>query len=622
MATTSNSSSSGTSGGSPFFSTSNFVLEPTSPTEKILIFVNSRSGGQQGETVRSQVLTWKDENYELHDLSSGPPAAKIQEFQNRYANFKIWVCGGDGTICWILSAMEEVPNCCAPIAILPLGTGNDISRTFGWGPGYEGEDLKKIFDVVKTSECILMDRWKISIEDFIVPPERMPKQKKNKKQQTEEIVDDHPPPRQLYMNAYFGIGIDAYVAYEFHRRRQANPERFTSRAYNKSVYTQIGVSAMVHQQLKLHNNCLLKVDGEDFKIPNNIFGIVILNLPSWGAGKNPWKNDRNKKFVAQSVCDKKFEIVGFTGIFHMGAIQAGISKGKRLKQGYRIEIETTQPFPIQVDGEAWMMKPSKIKIKYHNQSKMLINPKRKNLKKKFMEDNIRVSGEDEAGKRLFKSHVANQNFNIQELHAKFSILEPAAVVTKEEFYDLLKKCCYDEDKLANLFELIWKPLHKHSNQVKVEFVKKLFGIDTTIEEQLRISFEIFDENGDKMISRDEMKQVLWRFANFQSREPISEAQLLETLKYIDFEEDDQLSFKKFLQLAEQDSLIRRFFSLGFLEHSGVKPIDKNDNNSDNSITITATTTATLSNATITATLSPRTTNPTNEIHLINNNNII
>jgi diacylglycerol kinase (ATP) len=46
------------------------------------------------------------------------------------------VCGGDGTVMWVVSELVKanikIAKC--PIGIIPFGTGNDFSRVLNWGP--------------------------------------------------------------------------------------------------------------------------------------------------------------------------------------------------------------------------------------------------------------------------------------------------------------------------------------------------------------------------------------------------------------------------------------------------------------------------------------------------------
>lgn len=45
------------------------------------------------------------------------------------------ICGGDGTVMWVVTEMSNfnIDHAQVPIAIIPLGTGNDFARVLGWG---------------------------------------------------------------------------------------------------------------------------------------------------------------------------------------------------------------------------------------------------------------------------------------------------------------------------------------------------------------------------------------------------------------------------------------------------------------------------------------------------------
>ena len=92
--------------------------------------------------------------------------------------YRILVCGGDGTIGWVLQCLDNVgqDSLCSnpPCAIVPLGTGNDLARVLRWGSGYSGDEdpMALLRDVIEAEE-IRLDRWTVVFRPEIADSEGM-----------------------------------------------------------------------------------------------------------------------------------------------------------------------------------------------------------------------------------------------------------------------------------------------------------------------------------------------------------------------------------------------------------------------------------------------------------------
>jgi diacylglycerol kinase (ATP) len=109
-----------------------FCLKPIpSPGgSPILVFLNPKSGGNQGAKLM-QKFQWLLNPRQVFDLTAGGPGPAIEMFRH-VPNVKLLACGGDGTVGWLLSVLDNVTiDPMPPVGVLPLGTGNDLSRSLG-----------------------------------------------------------------------------------------------------------------------------------------------------------------------------------------------------------------------------------------------------------------------------------------------------------------------------------------------------------------------------------------------------------------------------------------------------------------------------------------------------------
>lgn len=53
---------------------------------------------------------------------------------------------------------------------------------------------------------------------------------------------------------------------------------------------------------------------------------------SWGSGANPWGPEREDAFTKPNHWDGMLEVVGVTGVVHLGQIQSGLRTAMRIAQ--------------------------------------------------------------------------------------------------------------------------------------------------------------------------------------------------------------------------------------------------------------------------------------------------
>lgn len=183
-----------------------FIDASTTP---LLVFVNSRSGPQTGSFLITQFKRLLNP-IQVWDLEKCAPEKILTSF-SRLSRVQVLVCGGDGTVSWVINVLEKLNlTRWPPIAILPLGTGNDLARVHGWGGGYNNESLLFILRQISQAYVSMLDLWMLDILD-----------RKGRRKEQKSFIN------------YLGVGVDAQAALQVHNLRESTPKLFFSRFYNK-----------------------------------------------------------------------------------------------------------------------------------------------------------------------------------------------------------------------------------------------------------------------------------------------------------------------------------------------------------------------------------------------------
>lgn len=364
----------------------------------LLVFVNGKSGGKQGADILEQLGTVLH-HLQVVSLEEESPTAALQWWSSNLSKYRVLICGGDGTVSWVLDTMDALHLDFRPsVAILPLGTGNDLARVLGWGGGFQGGKILPVLRQIAVAKASPLDRWTVAAK-------RQKISSSSTKSRGQELF------KTFSMNNYFGVGLDAAIALDFHQMREQRPRLFFSRIVNKMWYVVHAVNrgpvkalkaSWTKRRSRLRKQITIVCDGVPLKLPRNVEGVVILNIGSFAGGSNLWgageerprgdpleqyslidgspirkgndhliDPDYEPEFAKPSTQDQRLEVVGVTSL-RLAGTTMGIWSAKRLAQAHSVRIYNNKDVPMQTDGEPFMMEADgEVDISWKGEASML-----------------------------------------------------------------------------------------------------------------------------------------------------------------------------------------------------------------------------------------------------------
>jgi len=349
--------------------------------DNIIAIINPRSGGQKGKCFIKRLLELGIPVFNLFDFYGNRDTATMKRFRNlikitelpgglwepRQRRDVLILCGGgDGSISSITQIVKQASSKLKGVKTilcpLPLGTGNDLCRSLGWGhrnpsPRKLKRKLIEISSQFLSKKILYIDKWRLS----------------KKPAQTEEILlpSGRTPPESMFCYASFGY--DAGIALKWEISRQKNPDRFTSQAINNWHYVVYGFQEYLSPSIENISEFIrVEIDNKLIELPAQTKSLKIININSAASGVNFWGTGPGGN--EQRADDGLLEVCATTGVSNLLAIHCGVGHASRCGQGKVIKIVVLKQIPIQVDGEPWTQPPCEVVITMDHRVPFLLGP--------------------------------------------------------------------------------------------------------------------------------------------------------------------------------------------------------------------------------------------------------
>jgi diacylglycerol kinase (ATP) len=262
--------------------------------------VNPASGGRRG-TALGRILAHRGDP--VHDIRRG----RLEELAATTEG-PLVACGGDGTAAAVFEAVHRSGRD-IPVAVIPLGTGNDMARHLGWP--------------MAPPDAASLDAW---LAHAIAAPER----------RIDRWLLTGPDGVQRPWFNYWSIGDDAAAALRFHHIRRVQPWLMRGGSLNKAMY---GVCGLQEPGARLRR-------AIDRSVPPGTGALVTANVPSYAGGLRLGPEIRSD--------DGVIDLFALPAGLTMGLVLARIRRARALGQMNSLELRFSRPVPMQVDGEPFV----------------------------------------------------------------------------------------------------------------------------------------------------------------------------------------------------------------------------------------------------------------------------
>lgn len=283
---------------------------------RAVFVVNPASGGRQGARLDARLRAGGEL---VHDLRQGGLERVVGA-----ASGPLVACGGDGTVAAVLDLVHRSGRD-LPVAVIPLGTGNDLARHLGW-PAVLPQPGQLQAWLAQAPECRL-DRW----------------------------ILEGPGCHRAWFN-YWSLGDDAAAASRFHGLRRSDPWLARGRMINKALYGVCG----------LHGCGAHLRGGLDLAVPPGTGAVVVASIPSYAGGLRLGPGIR--------ADDGILDLFALPHGLALGLVLGRLRRARPIGRRSEIVFRLARRMPMQVDGEPFTGAAGCWRVRRDGQVRVLAGP--------------------------------------------------------------------------------------------------------------------------------------------------------------------------------------------------------------------------------------------------------